>query len=596
MKWTFGVHYVNSKEAEFKLWSPFNDKIALNLIDSGKKLLMERKGSEILSCTSPIRRGERYKYELGGVSYPDPASYFQPEGVHGPSQVIDHSEYKWVNDTWKGLHLEDYVIYELHTGTFSPEGTYRGIEGKLNHLSDLGITCIEIMPVGQFPGTRNWGYDVVSPYAPQNTYGTVKDLKHLVDTIHSKGLSAIMDVVYNHLGPEGNYLPMFGPYFTEKYSTPWGKAINYDDAYSDMVRRYIVENALYWLYEFRFDALRLDAIHGIFDFSPTHILKEISTEVEKLSKETGREMNVIAESDLNDPVVVRRREKFGYGMDAQWSDDFHHSLHAYLTGERNGYYSDFGNFEQIVKALRQGFVYDGIYSGFRRKSFGGKPEGIPLMRFLAYSQNHDQVGNRAGAERLLSLVGDEKAKLAAAMTILSPFTPLLFMGEEYGERAPFNYFISTDDIDLAEAVKAGRTREFKGFGLRYEMDPNDRNVFEESRLEWKLADTKSGKGRHKYYRDLIEVRKEVVRLRSQHYGVESFEKELMMLTYGKSKELRILANLSPDRESLSKAVTEKCKVALRSTWKKYGGGLEVNTSLPDSIEAFEVIVLECRKG
>jgi maltooligosyltrehalose trehalohydrolase len=359
-------------------------------------------------------------------------------------------------------------------GTFTPEGTFEAIIPHLDELRELGITAVELMPVAQFPGTRNWGYDGVYPFAVQNSYGGPEGLKRLVNACHGRGIAVVLDVVYNHLGPEGNYLWDFGPYFTDRYKTPWGSAINFDGPHSDPVRRLFIENALYWVTEFRMDGLRIDAVHGILDFSAYPFLEELASAVHEKAERLNRRVYVIAESDLNDTRVIRSRELGGYGLDAQWNDDFHHALHTLLTEDQTGYYQDFGRLGDLVKAFREGFVCSGQYSSYRRRRHGNSSRDIPAGCFVVFAQNHDQVGNRMRGERLSQLVCRERMKLAAGVVFLSPFIPLLFMGEEYGETAPFPYFISHSDADLVEAVRRGRREEFAAFG--WSQEPPDPQI------------------------------------------------------------------------------------------------------------------------
>src|SRR4029077_1030537 len=364
--------------------------------------------------------------------------------------------------------------YELHTGTFTEEGTFESAISRLESLADLGVTAVELMPVAQFPGTRNWGYDGVFPYAVQNSSGGPRGLQKFVNAAHGIGLSVILDVVYNHLGPEGNFAGEFGPYFTDRYRTPWGRAVNFDGHGSDPVRAFFIQNAIYWLKEFHIDALRLDAVHGIFDFSAHHFLAELKESVEALAQRSRRKLFVIAESDLNDARLLHALDRGGYGLDVQWSDDFHHALHTLLTHEFTGYYSDFGSIDDLCEVLRDGWLYSGQYSRFRRRRHGNSAAGIQQSRFVVFSQNHDQVGNRAQGERLIQLVDFESIKLAAGVTLLSPFVPLLFMGEEYGETHPFLYSTSHFSPELNEAVRKGRREEFAAFGWGDDLpDPDD---------------------------------------------------------------------------------------------------------------------------
>jgi maltooligosyltrehalose trehalohydrolase len=454
--------------------------------------------------------GARYLYRMDhDRERPDPASHFQPEGVHGPSEIVDHAAFHWEDAGWKGLPLQSMVLYELHVGTFTTEGTFDAVIPRLSDLKDLGVNAIELMPVSQFPGTRNWGYDGAYPFAVQTSYGGPDGLKRLVKACHARGLAVVLDVVYNHLGPEGNYLGDFGPYFTDKYRTPWGQAVNFDDAYSDEVRGYFTANSLHWIRQYHFDCLRVDAIHGIFDMGARHVLRELGEAVHLESGALGRSVYVIPESDLNDVRVINPVELGGHGLDAQWNDDFHHCVHTLLTGEGRGYYEDFGKTEQFVKAITEGFVYSGEHSVFRKRRHGSSSRGRPAHQFVVFCQNHDQVGNRMLGERISRLATFEALKLAAGAVILSPGIPLLFMGEEYGEDAPFLYFVSHGDKDLIEAVRKGRREEFRAFSWEGEpSEPQAEETFQRSKLDW----GKRAKDRHAvllgFYRTLLKLRRE----------------------------------------------------------------------------------------
>jgi maltooligosyltrehalose trehalohydrolase len=457
-----------------------------------------------------VSPGTRYYYRLdGGNERPDPASHYQPEGVHGPSEVVDLS-FEWNDTGWQGLELADYIIYELHVGTYTHDGTFESIIPHLDGLCELGVTAIELMPVAQFPGDRNWGYDGAFPFGVQNSYGGPAGLQALVDACHARGLAVVLDVVYNHLGPEGNYLAEFGPYFTDTYRTPWGQAINFDGPESDEVRRYFIENALYWTKNFHIDALRLDAIHAIVDPSARPILEELGAAVHRQARQLNRRIHVIAESDRNDSRIIRSREAGGYGLDAQWSDDFHHALHTLLMEERNGYYSDFGEVEHLAKAYREGFVYSGQYSKYRKRTHGNSSRGLPYERFVVFAQNHDQVGNRMLGDRLTTLVSFEAQKVAAGVLLLSPFIPLLFMGEEYGETAPFQYFVSHSDPDLIEAVRKGRHEEFAAFGWAGQIpDPQSAETFHGCKLNHALKSEGDHQALYNFVRELVRLRREL---------------------------------------------------------------------------------------
>jgi maltooligosyltrehalose trehalohydrolase len=538
-----------------------------------------------------ITSGTRYFYRLSEAQLrPDPASRFQPEGVHGPSEVVDPNEFKWEDQTWKGIPLEEMILYEIHTGTFTQEGTFEGILPHLDYLkNDLGVTAIELMPFAQFPGERNWGYDGACLYAPQNSYGGPTGLKSLVNACHKKGLAVLLDVVYNHLGPEGNYLGDFGPYFTDRYRTPWGPAVNFDGPESDKVRHYIIDNALYWVTEYHVDGLRIDAVHGIFDFSARHILYEMSEAVHGQAKKLGRPLVVFAESDLNDVRVIQPPRRGGYGLDAQWNDDFHHSLHTLLTGEGGGYYQDFGDIRQLVKALREGFVFDGRYSSFRRRRHGSSSKRLPPHQFIVFSQNHDQVGNRARGDRLTSVVSFEALKLAAAVVLLSPNIPLLFMGEEYGEEASFQYFISHSDQKLIEAVRKGRKEEFAGFKWEDEIpDPQDAMTFFNSKIDLDLR--RSGKHRTllEFYKRLIKMRKETPSL------THLTKKGMKTITFRGKKALLVKRQYERDQTfaifNFEKGPVEMKPFVEKRHWVKlldsaseeWGG---MGSSVPDEIES-----------
>jgi maltooligosyltrehalose trehalohydrolase len=494
---------------EFLLWAPNSRTVTVNFVDWKQRLEMEPQDRGYFHATAKgLEPNARYLYRLeDGREFPDPASRFQPEGVHGPSQILDTRAFEWTDGSWSGRPLEGSIFYELHVGTYTREGTFEALISYLPYFVDLGITTIELMPIAQFPGSRNWGYDGVYEFAPQNCYGGPQSLQKFVDAAHSHGLAVVLDVVYNHLGPEGNYLNAYGPYFTDRYRTPWGQALNFDGADSDEVRRFFIENALYWLEDYHFDALRLDAIHEIFDFGARHFLAELKSAVADLSKRLCRQFYLIAESDLNDARVLHRPEQGGYGIDAQWSDDFHHSVHSLLTREKTGYYSDFGGIEPLVTTLKDGWFYSGQYSPHRQRHYGNSPRGIAPSRFVVCDQNHDQVGNRAAGERLSTLVGFEAAKLAAGMTLLSPFTPLLFMGEEYGETAPFQYFTSHGDSALLEAVRKGRREEFAAFGWEENVpDPQDEKTFCRSKLNEPLKAIEPHRTMLQFYRELVRIR------------------------------------------------------------------------------------------
>ncbi len=505
----------DAENYRFRVWAPRAERVELHLLEPERLLPMLRDEHGYFEATAAVGAGARYGYRLDGDDdLPDPASRWQPYGVHGPSAIVDPAEFSWSDDAFRAPPLDELVIYELHVGTFSEAGTFDGASPRLDDLVELGVTACELMPVAQFPGARNWGYDGVDLWAPQSTYGGPEGLRRLVDACHARGLAVVLDVVYNHFGPEGNYLERFGPYLSELHHTPWGQAVNVDGPGSDEVRRFFIANALHWLDEYHIDALRLDAIHGIVDTSAVPFLRELGDAVVELGARRRRTLTLIAESDLNDPRVVQPAVLGGLALDSAWCDDFHHSLHAVLTGERDGYYADFGGLADLAKALRQGWVYDGCASVYRQRRYGAPPTGLDGRHFVVFSQNHDQVGNRALGDRLSTISDLERQKLAAGVVLLSPFVPLLFMGEEYGETAPFLYFTDHGDDELNEAVRDGRAREFAAFARAGELlDPHDPEAFARSRLDW----TVRGQGSHAQlldlYRGLLWLRRELAPLR-----------------------------------------------------------------------------------
>ena len=498
----------------FRVWAP--NAVAVELDLTGRRVAMAAADRGWFEADVPdVGPGTDYGFSLdGGPVRPDPRSPWQPTGVDGPSRTVDHAAFPWTDAGWRGVHLPSTVIYELHVGTFTPEGTFDAVIRRLDHLVDLGVDVIELLPVAEFPGTRGWGYDGVDLYAPHSAYGGPDGLKRLVDACHARGLGVVMDVVYNHLGPAGNYLGGYGPYFTDRYATPWGQAVNLDQAGSDEVRAFFVDNALMWLRDYHCDGLRLDAIHAILDTSAMHLLEELAVEVEALAASVGRPLFLVAESDLNDPRVVRRREVNGYGMDAQWSDDFHHAVHATLTGERDGYYADFGSLTGIATALRRAFVHAGAYSPYRDRRHGRYDATLSGHRFLGYAQNHDQVGNRAQGERSAALMSPGRLRLAAALVLTSPFVPMLFQGEEWAAGTPFQYFTDHADPALGQAVSEGRRSEFVAFGWKPAdvPDPQDPATFERSRLDWSELGEKDHAAMLDWHRRLVALRRSVPEL------------------------------------------------------------------------------------
>jgi maltooligosyltrehalose trehalohydrolase len=499
---------------EFTVWAPNAEKVAVKI------------GEAIYPMGGPSERGwwsvaveeagpgTDYKFAVNddAQAWPDPRSEWQPYGVHGASRVYDQTKFAWSDGGWQAPALSSGVVYELHVGTFTPKGTFDSAIERLDYLVKLGITHVELMPVAAFPGERGWGYDGAALFAVYEGYGGPDGLKRLVDACHARGLAVLLDVVYNHFGPVGNYSGKFGPYLTDRHHTPWGGAINFDDWGSDEVRRFFCDNALMWLRDYHMDGLRLDAVHEIFDRSAIHFLEQLAIEVKELSEELGRPLVLIAESDLNDPRVVKAREIGGYGMDAQWSDDFHHALFTVLTeeGAEKGYYADFGTMAKLAKALTRTFVQDGtMYSQYRGRRHGRVVEGLSPHQFVVFLQNHDQVGNRAIGDRVVEGVGMDRAKVAAGLVLTSPFIPMIFQGEEYAASTPFQYFADHEDPEMAKSVKDGRRGEFAAFGWNPTDIPDPENVetFERSKLRWDEVH----EGRHEemfqWYRGLIALRR-----------------------------------------------------------------------------------------
>lgn len=502
-----GAVPVGPRTWHFRVWAPKAGAVAVDFADQGRQVgLVAGGGGYFIGVVDGLDEGMRYSYLVDGHDLPDPASRDQPDGVHGPSALFDPAEHGFRYGDFRPGPLHTWTIYELHVGTFTNAGTLDAAAGSLAELVDLGVSAVELMPLAQFPGRRNWGYDGVFPFAVQNSYGGPRAFQRFVDRAHELGLAVVLDVVYNHLGPEGNVLSAYGPYFTDRYRTPWGDAVNVDGAGSDEVRRYFIENASMWFRQFQVDALRLDAIHGIIDPTARPFIAELSESIETLAGQLDRPLVLIGESADNNPQVIRDRWRGGLGLDAQWADDFHHSVHALLTGERQSYYCDFGHPDQLARAMGEGFVFQGEYSQFRGRRHGATPSGLPLSRFVISAQNHDQVGNRPGAERLSTLVDQPRLRLVAALLLLSPEIPLLFMGEEYGEPAPFPYFIDHTDPDLVEAVRVGRAAEFDTTVDK--LDPAAEVTFASARLDRSRRNTPEGAGLLSLYRHLLSLRAE----------------------------------------------------------------------------------------
>jgi maltooligosyltrehalose trehalohydrolase len=497
----------------FSVWAPYAKSV--EWVSKQRRIALQPLADGVWQADVDAEAGCGYKYSIDGQApVPDPRARWQPQGVHGESQIPDKFPDRLradAREVFEPVPLKQAILYELHIGTFTPEGTYTAAQAKLEYLRELGVTHVELMPVAAFPGRRGWGYDGVDLFAPLPAYGTPAELAAFVDACHAQHLGVLLDVVYNHLGPDGNYLAQFGPYFTDRYRTGWGPAFNFDGPDSDEVRRFVIDNALMWLKDYGFDGLRLDAVHAIFSFGAVHVLEELSNAVRSLGKELQRSFVLIAESDLNDPRLVRSAQQGGYGLDAQWADDFHHAVHRYFTGESDGYYADFHGLQDVAAALRDGYVYRGQYSAHRKRRHGRPPFGVEAHQLVVSAQNHDQIGNRARGERLSMLLRMPQLKAIAALTLLSPFVPLLFQGEEWGADTPFLYFTDHQDLELARAVVEGRRREFGAFSWQGAIpNPQDADTFARSKLDWPQL----GQPKHAelldWYRRLIRLRRDRV--------------------------------------------------------------------------------------
>ncbi len=563
-----GAQYVHEGQTHFTVWAPLAEKVALHLIRQAQYIPMQKDEHGYFSCeVANIQPDDRYMYQINGEKErPDPASRYQPDGVHGASAVVDGT-FAWDDMGWQPPSLRNTVIYEIHVGTFTPEGTFDAIIPHLHRLKTLGITTIELMPIAQFPGGRNWGYDGVQIYAVQNTYGGLAGLKRLVNACHQQGLAVLLDVVYNHLGPEGNYLWDYAPYFTQTYQTPWGASLNFDGAESDHVRRYFIQNALYWLDDCHIDGLRLDATHALFDFSAIPFLTELVANVHDWADRNNRQIQLIAENDRSDRKLLLPHEANGVGIDAQWLDDLHHVLHHTLTGETQGYYADYANFDLMYKVLREGFAYSGQYSPFHRRKHGTSSVDIPKDRFVVCTQNHDQVGNRMLGERLTALTDFDGLKLATALVLLSPYVPLLFMGEEYGETAPFLYFISHGDAQLLEAVRKGRAEEFAYFKDKgVPPDPSIETTFQKSKLNHDLRNEGQHAILYKLYAYLLNLRHSHPALTNPHphslfvYG-DANDYTVCMERHDDTETMRIFLNFHHDQ-------SHSISVPAQGTWQK----------------------------
>jgi maltooligosyltrehalose trehalohydrolase len=563
--------------AVFHVWAPAADEVAVTV--QGRSVPMSSAaGGWWIAEVALAGSGADYAFSVdGGPPLPDPRSGWQPQGVHAASRLVDHGAFRWTDAGFQPHPLPAALVYELHVGTFTPEGTFAAAIGKLDHLRDLGVSHVELMPVADFPGRFGWGYDGVALYAPRHVYGGPEGLKRLVDACHARGLGVILDVVYNHLGPSGNYLPQFGPYLSERHKTPWGSALNFDGPESDEVRRFVCDNALSWFRDYHVDGLRLDAVHAIVDTSAVHLLEQLAAEVDALEAHLGRHLVLIAESNLNDPRIVRPPEIGGYGIDAHWSDDFHHALHTVLTGERTGYYADFGSIADLATALGSGYVYTGQYSAFRRCCHGRPPTGLSAHRFLGYSQTHDQVGNRAQGDRLIHQCGLECARLAAALVLTAPFVPLLFQGEEFGATAPFVYFADfADDLGLSRAVTEGRRHEFAAFGWKPEdvPDPAAPATFARSKLDWSEREREPHRSLFQWYRQLVQLRRRVPQLSDGRLEqvATAFSEAEQWLVYERS-DVTVAVNFAAASRAIPLRADRPRSILLRT----HEGGIDVQS-------------------
>jgi maltooligosyltrehalose trehalohydrolase len=551
-----GARPLDESNTEFRVWAPGHQRVALHLTELDTTLALDDLGDGYFSTlTSEAPVGTKYRFVIDDDHYADPASLFQPDGVHGPSEVVNLAAYAWGDDTYRQRPLWDHIIYELHVGTFSPSGTFDGALAYLDSLLDVGVSAIEVMPVAQFPGVRNWGYDGVFPFAVQNSYGGPLAFQRFVDACHQRGLAVILDVVYNHLGPEGNILSRFAPYFSDRYRTPWGDALNFDGEDSNQVRDYFWRNARQWFENFHVDGLRLDAIHSIADQSAIPFVAELAQRTHDLGQDLGRRCDLIAESAANDPRVVTPRSGGGVGMDAQWNDDFHHALHVAMTGERTGYYIDYGGVGDLALSLDEGFVLQDTQSSFRRRRHGAPSGNLAPERFVVFSQNHDQIGNRPLGNRLITMISAEQYRLVAALVILSPNVPLLFMGEEYGEQAPFPYFVDHSDPALLDAVRVGRAHEFSDIASASELfDPSDPATFDAARLDHTLLAEHSHRELFEHYRQLISLRRSTPALRRSSRSQSRAWAEGNVICLVRSHDdgdVAILFNVGPSKESAS---------------------------------------------
>ena len=596
-----------SGEVRWTTWAPFSEKVTLVMHPDGRRVLRPMQPAALgyhVYEEEDVEDGRRYFYKLSdGGEYPDPASRWQPDGVHRPSAVFTPEAFAWTDAAWRGVPRKQLVIYELHVGTFTREGTFAAVIPRLPELKSLGVTAIEIMPVGQFSGDRNWGYDGVHPYAVQNTYGGPRELQRLVDAAHRLGLAVFLDVIYNHLGPEGNYIHKFGPFFTDRYHTPWGDAVNFDGPQSDAVRKFVVDNACMWVTDFHLDGLRLDAVHAIFDYSARHILADLQAAVQRHAAQLGRTVHVIAETHQNDVRLTDPPERGGYGLDGVWSDDFHHSVWTVLSGERDGYYQDFGRPQHLAKVFNDVFVYDGCYSPFRRRRHGSRVEGRDRSQFVVCIHNHDQVGNRAQGDRSSTVIPFAAQRLACGLLMLAPHVPLLFMGEEYAETRPFPFFCSFGDPDLVEAVRRGRRAEFEALDFRWGSDipdPQDPATFHAARLDWQWLPSTPHAHMRQLYTDLLAARRQwppladwqhtSARLLPQTASDESEPPWGLIIERGAVEKLVGVANLTDVARELPPLDPFPAQMLLSTCEQRYGGTRQP-AEMPAELQPYELVIL-----
>ncbi|SFE70191.1 malto-oligosyltrehalose trehalohydrolase [Spirosoma endophyticum] len=610
-KRSLGVTFSGKNQADVLLWAPTPEHVAIKLTESSEVIPLNKEELGYWSVQTPkIKPDSLYTFVLDDEKEcQDPASLGQPEGIEGPSRAIDTTSFQWEDQNWVTPTLENYLLYELHIGTFTPEGTFDAVQGKLDYLKALGINAIEIMPVAQFSNARDWGYDGVFWYAAQDSYGGASGLQRLVNACHVRGIAVVLDVVYNHFGPEGNFLEHYGPYLTDKYQTPWGNAVNFDDAWCDGVRRHVLENALMWFRDFHIDALRMDAVHAIKDAGPVHILQELRQQVDRLMKTTGRRHYLMIECDLNDPKYIQPLPEHGYGMDAQWIDEFHHSLRVTVGEEKTGYYADFDGIASLAKSFRDAYVYDGQFSEVRHKLFGSKAETNPGSQFIVFSQNHDQVGNRKQGERSSVLYSYDTLKLMAGAVLVSPFIPMLFMGEEWGETNPFLYFANVSEPKLAKEIKQGRKDEFSTSKSDVEVpDPDVEETYQQAKLEWELIQQKPHRTLLRYYQTLIALRQQLPalhKLNRQQLDVTTCDEQqtLLLHRWHDDQHVLCLMNFSSEQQDVTISMSastmhwQKLLDSADQQWQLETGSSTAPNSLVDStsvtLPAESLVIYAC---